>query len=349
MKIGYSCWGFLGNGIVDTPDGGRSHRMTLISELIREGNSVIMLQKNRDLEEAGDNIVVEGLTFGKETPDIDALFIEYRWPIQGRNINVSKDSSAYTPDLDRQNELISTYLNKVPILIWDKDEKLTDEEFNLFTKNNLIKVLEPSLEPNKERTTLLFPNNGDSTLKAIEKLETYTKDRQNTLVYIGNRYERDKSFNKYINMTAQVLGTKAVVYGKWLETDANLANVYEHVDFKGRAWYKDVPSIYSESFATVIIAPDRYYERKQYTQRLFECLWELCIPFVPAEYECTFLPSYLNVNSGKEVAKKIMELKQGTNSYIQKLLKESLNSLDIFSVEKQVNVILNAIKELGNK
>lgn len=29
MKIGYSFWGFLGPGITDTPDGGRSHRRPL--------------------------------------------------------------------------------------------------------------------------------------------------------------------------------------------------------------------------------------------------------------------------------------------------------------------------------
>ena len=33
MRIGYSFWGFLGPGITDTPDGGRSHRATLIDGL----------------------------------------------------------------------------------------------------------------------------------------------------------------------------------------------------------------------------------------------------------------------------------------------------------------------------
>ena len=33
MRIGYSFWGFIGPGITDTPDGGRSHRATLIDAL----------------------------------------------------------------------------------------------------------------------------------------------------------------------------------------------------------------------------------------------------------------------------------------------------------------------------
>ena len=49
MRIGYSFWGFLGPGITDTPDGGRSHRRTLIDGLIAAGHDIVFLQRNRDL------------------------------------------------------------------------------------------------------------------------------------------------------------------------------------------------------------------------------------------------------------------------------------------------------------
>ena len=52
MRIGYSFWGFLGPGITDTPDGGRSHRATLIDALIARGHEVVFLQPDRDLTEA---------------------------------------------------------------------------------------------------------------------------------------------------------------------------------------------------------------------------------------------------------------------------------------------------------
>jgi hypothetical protein len=43
MRIGYSFWGFLGEGVLDTPDGGRSHRATLINGLQERGHQVVFL------------------------------------------------------------------------------------------------------------------------------------------------------------------------------------------------------------------------------------------------------------------------------------------------------------------
>jgi hypothetical protein len=52
VRIGYSFWGFLGPGITDTPDGGRSHRATLIEGLTAAGHDIVFLQPNRDLDAA---------------------------------------------------------------------------------------------------------------------------------------------------------------------------------------------------------------------------------------------------------------------------------------------------------
>lgn len=84
MRIGYSFWGFLGPGITDTPDGGRSHRRTLIDGLIGTGHEVVFLQANRDLAEAGHDLT-ECYAWDGGLPRIDALFLEWRWPILGRN------------------------------------------------------------------------------------------------------------------------------------------------------------------------------------------------------------------------------------------------------------------------
>ena len=56
VRIGYSFWGFLGPGITDTPDGGRSHRRTLIDGLTAAGHDIVFLQRNRDLDEAGHDL-----------------------------------------------------------------------------------------------------------------------------------------------------------------------------------------------------------------------------------------------------------------------------------------------------
>ena len=80
MKIGYSFWGFLGNGITDTPDGGRSHRRPLVDALLARGHEIVFLQANRDLLEAGDDL---GGTYSFDggIPVIDLLFLVWRWLI----------------------------------------------------------------------------------------------------------------------------------------------------------------------------------------------------------------------------------------------------------------------------
>ena len=80
MRIGYSFWGFLGPGITDTPDGGRSHRRTLIDGADRRGHDIVFLQPDRDRAEAGTRrwpYTWDSSGF----PDIDVLFLEWRWPI----------------------------------------------------------------------------------------------------------------------------------------------------------------------------------------------------------------------------------------------------------------------------
>ena len=195
FRIGYSAWGFLGNGVVDTPDGGRSHRMTLLKSLISRGMKIVMLQKNRDLDEAGIDLSTSSLSFDSfGFPDIDILFLEYRWPIPGRNTGISTEDRSYTPDLDRQNELIKHYnLLDKPIFIWDKDQQLSQSEINQMNLNKFL-IFEPSLSPKNNRTSLLFPMDPNRTAQMHDDLASYDKNSKSIdLVYIGNQYGRDQS------------------------------------------------------------------------------------------------------------------------------------------------------------
>lgn len=74
MKIGYSFWGFLGPGVADTPDGGRSHRRVLIDGLRSRGHDLVFLQSDRDYTEAGLNLS-EIYTWDVGLPEIDVLFL----------------------------------------------------------------------------------------------------------------------------------------------------------------------------------------------------------------------------------------------------------------------------------
>src|SRR5262245_53401099 len=118
MRIGYSTWGFLSAGIVDTPDGSRAYRRPFIDELVRHGADVGLVQANRDLNEAGVDLSAN-YRWDDGMPDLDAMIFEWRWPLPGRNITAC-GSPRHTCDLHRQTELVGHYTDAgLPTLIWD--------------------------------------------------------------------------------------------------------------------------------------------------------------------------------------------------------------------------------------
>lgn len=353
MKIGYSCWGFLGKGITDTPDGGRSHRLTLINALIKQGADIIMLQKNRDYLECGKDFSKKHLSFHSGFPEIDALFIEYRWRIPGRNYKVNKKSLLYTPDLDRQNELINFYqYRNIPILIWDKDQKLSFKD-QMKIRNSI--VFEPALKPRFGRKKLFFPMNTNRTRLARKKIESYDKSKRKfDLVYIGNQYERDSSFKEFIDKPARLLKTETQVFGNWNkypERYKENLKKFPNVVFRGRLPFSEINRIYKKSFSTVLIAPNRYYSSGHFTQRLFESLWDLCIPLTPDKYYSVkkIIVEDFIISSGNEVVDRINKLRKKSNSEIRKIIEKQLDKLEIiFNPETQAKIIINQIENFLN-
>jgi hypothetical protein len=76
MIIGYSCWGFLGAGILDTPDGARSYRRPVVDGLRRLGHDIVFLQRDRDRLEAGD--VITDFRWDAGLPPLDVLTSQTR-------------------------------------------------------------------------------------------------------------------------------------------------------------------------------------------------------------------------------------------------------------------------------
>jgi hypothetical protein len=155
MRIGYSFWGFLGPGITDTPDGGRSHRATLIDGLTTAGYDIVFLQPNRDLDEARCDLAGR-YRWDQGLPDIDALFLEWRWPIMGRN-TIPCGTPGHTCDLHRQKELLAHYTlgNRTRTLLWDKDQRLPAA--SPLRSLAQVTVCEPALAPSPGAVSLLFP------------------------------------------------------------------------------------------------------------------------------------------------------------------------------------------------
>ncbi|WP_369916068.1 hypothetical protein [Plantactinospora sp. KBS50] len=83
-RIGYSAWGFLTAGVLDTPDGSRAYHRAVIDALQDAGNEIVLLQADRDRWEAGVDLD-DRYRFAAGLPELDAVVFEWRWPLAGRN------------------------------------------------------------------------------------------------------------------------------------------------------------------------------------------------------------------------------------------------------------------------
>lgn len=299
MRIGYSFWGFLGAGVTDTPDGGRSHRRVLADGLHSVGHDLVFLQANRDLAEAGT--VLPGYTWDSGLPGIDALFLEWRWTVPGRN-DTPCGHPGHTCDLHRQAELVSHYTrNGVPTIVWDKDQQLPPGD--PVNAHPAVTVCEPAFFPKAGRTSLLFPV-ADQALDDADPVALASLERDIPLVYAGNQYDRDDAFGAYFAPAAERFGH--VVAGKWPTGTAR----WPAVRFTGRVPFTAVGKLYRRALATVLLTPARYARSGQFTQRIFEAVLAGCLPLAPASIRRAdqVVPAELLVTSGAEVTGRIRTL-----------------------------------------
>ncbi len=339
VKIGYSFWGFLGNGITDTPDGGRSHRRPFIDAILARGHEIVFLQPNRDLMEAGDGLG-GAYVFDSGIPTIDVLFLEWRWAITGRNTTAC-GTEGHTCDLHRQAELLAHYTARrgTPTVIWDKDRKLRTE--SVWRGALRTAVCEAALEPSAGAHRLLFPVD-DRLLARADPLALAATPRDLALGYVGNQYDRDAHFDRYFAPAAARVAH--LVGGKWTRTDR-----WPHVRFLGRVPFEQAHELYSRSLATILMLPERYAAVGQMTQRIFEAVLAGCLPLAPADIRHVdqFVPAELIVSSGREVIERLTFLQKisGSQQHVD-LIAACLDRLDLFRLSRQVDVletVLNTI------
>ncbi|MFJ8477684.1 hypothetical protein [Kitasatospora sp. NPDC094011] len=336
MRIGYSHWGFLGSGITDTPDGGRSHRRTLVDGLIAAGHEIVFLQANRDLAEAGTDLTAT-YRWNGGLPEIDALFLEWRWPIPARNTTVC-GADGHTCDLHRQQELLDHYTHRraVRTVLWDKDQQLPADD-PLRTVGH-VQVCEPALHPSPGAVSLLFPVS-DGALDQAHPAALAAHGRPLPLVYIGNQYDRDAAFGEYFAPAAAQLPHR--VAGKWTDTAR-----WPHVNFTGRIPFDEVAPLYRTAVATVLLAPDRYARSGQFTQRLFEAALAGCLPLVPSTLRAaeTVVPRELIVTGADDLVVTITAVTRiaGSQAHAD-LIARCLDRLDPFRLTRQLRTLNAAL------
>lgn len=336
MRIGYSMWGFLGNGVLDTPDGSRAYRKPFIDGLAAYGHDIVLLQCNRDLHEA--DIHIGQYTWDEAgLPELDAILFEWRWPLPGRNTTTC-GSVEHTRALHRQNELIEHYTRQgVPTLIWDLDRQLPEADPLRHLRN--VIVGEFALLPTPGAVQLFCPV-PDALLDAADPQALAARPRPTALVYVGNQYDRDGAFDRYFASAAACVPHQ--VAGKWTHTQA-----WPHVTFIGRCGFEQVAQIYSGALATVMLLPERYARVGHMTSRWFEALLAGCLPLVPTEMygADAFVPTTLQITTGRDVIDKLAWLRglAGGKEHAD-LLAACLSYLEHFRCSAQVAVAIKTLE-----
>ncbi|MGW7362685.1 glycosyltransferase family protein [Streptomyces sp. NPDC054841] len=332
MKIGYSFWGFLGKGVTDTPDGGRSHRRPFIDALLDRGHDIVFLQADRDRLEAGDDLGSKYI-FDGGFPNVDVLFLEWRWAIPGRNTTAC-GTEGHTCDLHRQAQLINHYTvrHQTPTVIWDKDRTLPAE--SVWRTTSHTRVCEAALAPTHGAHSLLFPV-AENLLTQADSVALAAQRRDLVLGYVGNQYDRDEPFDRFFAPAAARVAH--LVAGKWTETDR-----WPHVHFLGRIPFEAAAGVYGRSLATVLMLPERYAAVGQMTQRIFEAVLAGCLPLAPADirYVNRFVPDELVVRSGRDVIERLSHLREiaGTQQHAD-LIGACVDRLRLFGLSKQVDTL----------
>lgn len=321
MRVGYSFWGFIGPGIVDTPDGGRSFRRTTLHGLMAD-HDMILLQHNRDLREAGQDLTGQ-FTWDPGLPTLDALFLEWRWPLAGRNTTPC-GTLGHTCDLHRQRELLKHYTERqgTRTLIWDLDRVLpTDDPIR---DHPAVTVFEPALHPTPGAITLTTPV-ADRALDSADPEELAGGRRPWPLVYVGNQYGRDRAFDAYFAPAARAHPHR--VAGKWTHTTP-----WPHVNFTGRTGFVEGQELHRHALSTVLLLPDRYAAVGHMTQRLPEAVLAGCLPIAPAGVRDShrFVPASLHAIDGEHAMQIVNELRNATVGMRAELLAECLPRLDLF-------------------
>ena len=152
-------------------------------------------------------------------PELTHLYIEWRFPIPGRNCPTETSDEYEMNDLDRQWEILEHYLKNTDckVSIQDVDHKMTEEEelklieFSNWDKNR-VKIFETALKPKAWRHLNRYCANVPFNIERLKEhwekrvKATYRTSRTNNeiidpckiLSYIGNNYERDEVIGRVL-------------------------------------------------------------------------------------------------------------------------------------------------------
>lgn len=250
-------------------------------------------------------------------PFFDAVIFEWRWEIIGRNTFTIQDiqriryagfderieiynefskKSEFQPDLVQQWNIIDHCRRLSPVtklIFWDKDLKLTPMDLEQGLNVELcvpaydIKGIEERLGGGVKYNQLFFPvdfqllslSNQASDMFSIP----WSYNRNIKVCYIGNDYERDSMFEKYMIPVAKEFNHKIHIVGNWKKKkESGMLN-----DFvvHNRKDYKSAFEFLCRSGTTIHLMKDEYAKYGFVAPRIFEALLANVPAFIPDEFK----------------------------------------------------------------
>ena len=277
---------------------------------------------------------------------MDIVLHEWRMPIPGRNYNF-EDERDYQPDLDIQECILKYFEERTEkkLIIFDLDYKLNIESLrNLKSGGNNVYVFELGYKwkdyCNAKHVEIPFDFRYINELGIEEDIY----GQANNLVYVGNRYERDWCIDKYI--PTEINGVK--VYGNWKESGRDSERRWPNIKFGDRVQTRDMPTIYGESKATILLAKKEYLEQHFMTARILEAVFYGCVPLFIEEYGketiekyAGKLAPYLTVKSKADVIDCIYAL-EDDNIRIRtiKYLRKHLEFMDVSNFVNKIYEVM---------
>lgn len=371
MRLGFSYWGVLADFEqhrfidVDTPDGHRYGRPIFVRELLSRGHQVVALQQRREPEpyvvrsgppSYGSRSVqypLEG-TGGpggyckvEEFPELDALFLEWRWPTwKNDSSDPQHQPERYEPDLDRQRRILEHYRGRVPIVLWDTDLKVTREDEEAWPE---AIVADPTFDGNRltrDRVSIPFWTDWKELFPVEEPYPVYG--------YIGNRYERELEFGRYYYYPATVLrkyGIQTTMHGNWLRrspersSPSDLIQSTRDVAFGHRMNFYDSMKLMGRFACTTHVSKDLYYRAGFVSPRYLEALAVGCPGLVPQgmwSEHGHLLGEQWSVFPGDRTAEAvdtIAELSLGGRKHLVESQREALKKFGKFDVARVVDYL----------
>jgi hypothetical protein len=340
LKCGISFWGYLAHSCdqieVETPDGLRGERAFFVSELLRRGHTVAQLQKRLEhvpFSAAGSEVSCEPTEF----PDIDVLFVEWRWKRLGKS----------TEDWDRQCALLDHYTKVgVPIIVQDTDLMITVDDELRWPRMIICDPCMRTAHLTRARIHMPFCNVFLGRAQPQEEPSQY--------VYVGNNYDRQVQFERYYagpSEQLRALGVQTTVHGNWLTKSPErmhpraIVQQYPHVAFAPRVPYRDVRSTLGRSLAVCHISKNEYSIRGNVTVRYFEAIAAGVPALIPAESAPMLSigeAAGMVVASSQDVMRKLKELVSSSPGHRAEIVarqEHALRELTDFSPQRKVELV----------